>query len=530
MDGKSFKKLHFLLDSSISRLILVVLGSSILFASYFLISRIVIYNSDNASIVLEAQAMQHGNYLLRGWYVPTDNFLTIEIPLYALGLALGLSMTSLLHLMPALMYTLVVVSGGYLATNLLQGKQRSWLLLAFLALAAFPPLDMVQRMMIGPVHIGTVFLIFVCLIAYRHFLLAERGKKLSFAVLMLVLVLATVGDPFVLVLLVLPLLITEGSQAIVHKRFSWRENLLFLSVFAAVVCAFGIRGLLELAGLHNLVTAGFLLTSLPGMLSNFMYALAFLYLIFHATVFMEGSFSPAILLLFSNAVALTALLYAAVRWCLRFLLRAMTADIRVMAVMIWGALGLLAAFTLSTLGGGSGMRYLYPLLFFGGVLSFAIALPFIKRYALIAVTLLLFVTHATLFVVSLYQAPSAVPAEAQLVALLKEHHLTRGLGTYWVASMVTVQTEEQIVMRQVVVSDHQIHPYYFLADGKWFSASNLQSANFIVYKDQEDDPQACYTASVQVFGMPDRQYKVGLYTVLAWDSPLLTHIQPGYSF
>jgi hypothetical protein len=42
--------------------------------------------------------MLHGNYILRGWYMPTDNFLTIEIPLYTLGRLLGFSMTSLARL------------------------------------------------------------------------------------------------------------------------------------------------------------------------------------------------------------------------------------------------------------------------------------------------------------------------------------------------------------------------------------------------------------------------------------------------
>ena len=67
----------------------IIVGSSILFTSYLLISRIVIYNSDDASIILEAQSMLHGNYILRGWYMPADNFLTIEIPLYTLGCLLG---------------------------------------------------------------------------------------------------------------------------------------------------------------------------------------------------------------------------------------------------------------------------------------------------------------------------------------------------------------------------------------------------------------------------------------------------------
>jgi hypothetical protein len=139
-----------------------------------------------------------------------------------------------------------------------------------------------------------------------------------------------------------------------------------------------------------------------------------------------------------------------------------------------------------------------------------------------------FVINAAPFAVSLYQAPTAKPTETQLLVVLEEHHLTQGLGTYWVSSIVTVQSEEQVVIRQVTISNHQIHPYYFLADEKWFDVSNLQRANFIVYRDS-DDPQAYYDASVRSFGIPDHQYNVGIYTVLTWNTPLLTHMQLRYS-
>ena len=96
------KARQFFCNTVYGKWISIIGGSCLLFVAYLLISRAAIYNSDNASILLEAQGMQHGNPLLQRWYMPTDSFLTGEIPLYALGLWLGFSMPALLHIVPAL--------------------------------------------------------------------------------------------------------------------------------------------------------------------------------------------------------------------------------------------------------------------------------------------------------------------------------------------------------------------------------------------------------------------------------------------
>jgi hypothetical protein len=529
MSGTILKVSHFLFGRSPGKWMSIIVGSGILFTSYLLISRTVIYNSDNASIILEAQSMLHGNYFLRGWYMPTDNFLTIEIPLYTLGRLLGFSMTSLLHIIPALLYTLVVIFGGYLASMLLQGKQRIWSLLVFLGIVAFPSLDAVQRLLIGPIHIGTVFFILVGLIAYKHFLTVERGKGTAFAIVTLVIVLTTVGDPFVLVLFVLPLILTEGIQVFVTKRLSFPEDLVISGVLLAVILSFGIRWILEIAGVHIPGGAGFVFTDIPGMINNLTDAITFVYTIFHANIFMKSPFSLSSLPLLINAIVVSTLIYAVIKWSKHSLLQAATPVTKIINVSVWSLIGILTASTVSTWGGAHGIRYLYPILFLSEIGSFSIIFAFVNRYVLIVATILVFVINAAPFAVSLYQAPTAKPAETQLLAVLEEHHLTQGLGTYAVSSIVTVQSEEQVVIRQVTISNHQIHPYYFLADEKWFDVSNLQRANFIVYRDS-DDPQAYYDASVRSFGIPDHQYNVGIYTALTWNTPLLTHMQSGYSF
>ena len=72
-------------------------------------------SSDGASNILQAQAMLHGNPLLRGWWTSDVSFYTTELPEYALVVAVrGLS-PDVVHICGALTYTLTVALAGLLA-------------------------------------------------------------------------------------------------------------------------------------------------------------------------------------------------------------------------------------------------------------------------------------------------------------------------------------------------------------------------------------------------------------------------------
>src|SRR6204780_2718978 len=69
-------------------------------------------SSDGASNILQAQAMLHGNPLLRGWWTSDVSFYTTELPEYVLVVALrGLSPDAV-HIGGALTYTLTVARAG----------------------------------------------------------------------------------------------------------------------------------------------------------------------------------------------------------------------------------------------------------------------------------------------------------------------------------------------------------------------------------------------------------------------------------
>ena len=79
-------------------------------------------SSDGASNILQAQAMLHGNPLLRGWWTSDVSFYTTELPEYALVVAArGLS-PDVVHICGALTYTLAVALAGLLARGRATGR------------------------------------------------------------------------------------------------------------------------------------------------------------------------------------------------------------------------------------------------------------------------------------------------------------------------------------------------------------------------------------------------------------------------
>jgi hypothetical protein len=506
---------------------------------YLLISRVISYNSDDASIVLEAQAMAHGNLLLRGWYMPTDNFLTIDIPFYALGLKLGFSPVSLLHIVPSLMYTLVILCSGYLVSTLLPQKQKLWGWLALLGIIAFPPLYMVQLIVIGPIHVGTMLFALLGLIAYRHFLRRGRGKWFAFAILVLLMILAIVGDPLVLVFLVVPLLLTEVIQMVMKKRISLQENAAFFGALFALGIAHIALWMLDMAGVYILDNISFRLTSISGMIENLHQIIQQVYFIFNADIFTPGTFSLFHWHILTNVLAVSifgiavigGLIYAFIRKGKdTFSPEGTVADAKIMQVSLWSAIGTVASVIVSTMGGLIGTRYLYPLLVMSEAGTFPIIFKFANKHILRIAIVLLCVANMIPFAISLYSAPASVPPEIQLLEVLKEHHLTQGLGGYWVAAMATVRGEGQVVIRQVKPIDDLLRPHLFLADGQWFDPANLRQTNFIVYNQEAGDAGVYYHVAVRTFGNPDHQYSVGRYMILAWNTPLLDHIRPGKYF
>src|SRR5215471_13150198 len=134
---------------------LLVAGTG-LFTLYLRQSRIAPFNADGASVMLQAQAMLHGNVLLSGWWTADVSFYTTELPEYMLVEGFRGLRPDVVHICGALSYTLTVLLAALLARGRATG--RAGLVRALLAagiLLAPGILGGTQVFLENPDHAGT---------------------------------------------------------------------------------------------------------------------------------------------------------------------------------------------------------------------------------------------------------------------------------------------------------------------------------------------------------------------------------------
>jgi hypothetical protein len=121
-------------------------------------------------------------------------------------------------------------------------------------------------------------------------------------------------------------------------------------------------------------------------------------------------------------------------------------------------------------------------------------------------------------------AQAAVPpANEALATWLIMHRLSDGLAGYWLADSTTVDTRGRVVVSAVTLGHGgQLVPYQWETDDANYNPSR-HDANFVV-TDGPDSLPGLQQAAVVAFGQPRRTYHTGGYTVMVWNTNLLTKL------
>jgi len=524
-----------------------VLAVALLFLAYLRVSRTYPENSDESNDLLMAWDMLHGNVLLHGWYLSDVSFITTELPQYALLVWLFGLHTDTAHIAAAMTYTLVVVLTILLARG--SGRQvprvegRVRMLLAG-ALVFAPQLGVaVFVLLLSLGHIGTaVPLLLTWLVLDRW---PRRWYTVAAVGLLMTWVL--IADPLALLDGVVPLVAVcalratraalrqdpqdpqdgqdarDGGQLRAVLRTSWYE----LSLAVAAIAA---QGLASLAG--HLLQA--YLHPLPYQLAPvgtwpkhaFVTAKGLLALFGAKPEGPPAAFAFALLHL--AGVALVA--WAAWRVARHFL---SWPDLLSQVLLLAMVLNV-AAYVPSTLANATDLnaREFALVLPYGAVLAArTLAASFQARLqtgwraagragqaGLLASGVLLAGYAASLGWAA--AQPSVPPMNARLVTFLAKHHLTSGIGGYWLSSVATVGSDGAVTIRAVLPGT--LAPDLWESKGAWYDPARNQ-ANFLVtsttpgfFHHWQPNP-----AALAALGKPSRIYRTGPYTVYVYDKNLL---------
>ena len=523
-------------------------GIVLLFVAYLQLSRTYTVNSDSANIMLMSWDMLHGNVLLHGWYLSDVSFYPTELPQYAMleGL-LGLH-ADIAHIAAAMTYTLAVLFAVLLARG---ARDRSP------GRAAWPRMALTGGLMVAPQlgvgvfvlllsvgHIGTAVPLMLTWLVIDW--AATRPRRFIPVVVGLLLTWVLVADPLVLVVGIVPLVavcVLRVLRAVWSARpadrgaalqASWYE----VSLAAAAILAYGLADLV-----NRLLSAsgGFIVHPLGYQLAP-VHTWAH-----HAWVTGEGLLAlfgakpqgPAVELAFAllHLAGVALVLWAICRVVRRFVSWPnLVSQVLLVAIVLN-----ILVYIPSTLASATDLnaREFAVVLPFGAVLAGRVLTePLTARVPEGEIDVLgwlrsrgwragLASVLAAGYLASLgYGAaqPSVPPANAQLATFLAEHHLTNGISGYWMSSIVTVGSDGAVTIRAVQSS---LRPYLWETKGSWYDPAS-QRATFLVTENGTDyfshwKPSASALAAL---GAPVRTYHVGPYTVLVWNTNLLSPPAP----
>jgi hypothetical protein len=496
-----------------------------LFAAYLRQAQTVPAISDGGSFALQAWDMLHGNVLLRGWTTADLSFYTTELPQYALvELAHGLN-PDVVHISAAMTYTLLVLGAALLARGNATGRDGAVRMLVAAGIMLAPSLGTgTATLLSSSDHTGTQVPMLVI------WLILDRVRPRWWVPVLVSVLLAwvQVADPLVLYEGVIPLVVVGAIRAY-RRRGPLRDSWYELSLAAGAVLSVGAAAL-TLKLIHILggfvvrpPTAAFAVVAT--LYSNVWVAVESVLVLFGAD-FSGEQFGPhaAIALVHLAGVALAAWAFG------RALRRFGTQDLMVQVLAV-AAVVLLAAYVLrgnpNVAGSAHEIAGVLPI---GAVLAGRLLAGTLIRSRLIPVLALVGVCYAGILVHNIVQRPP-YDADGQLAAWLQANNLHYGLGDYWNANAITLDSGNQVQVRYVSRVGDKLVDRPWESENSWYDPAQ-HDATFLVTPGPASvcspgTPAGWQGVARGMFGPPSRTYRVDGFIVLVWDKNLLNGLSKG---
>jgi hypothetical protein len=497
----------------------------VLFAAYLRQAQTVPVNSDGGSFALQAWDMVHGNVLLRGWTTADLTFYTTELPQYALvELAHGLN-ADVVHIAGAMSYTLLVLGAALLARGRATGREAAVRMVIAGGIVLAPSLGTGSATLLSNAdHTGTQ----VPMLAI--WLILDRARPRWWVPVLVAVLLAwvQVGDPLVLYEGVVPLVIVCALRTY-RRRGPLAESWYELSLAAGAIVS-PVAAAVALKLIHSL--GGFIVRPptttfayVDTLYRNVWVAVESVLVLFGAD-FSGEQLGPhaaiALIHLAGTALAVWA------TW--RALRRFGTQDLVVQVLAVAAVVLLVAYVTRGNPNVAGSAHEIAGVLPIGAVLAGRLLAEPLIRGRLIPVLVLVLSCYAGILVHDAVQQPPTDP-NAQLAAWLHANHLTYGLGDYWNANAITLDSGNQVQVRYVsrVGDTLMVRPWE--TKNSWYDQAQ-HDATFLVTPGPASacspgTPAGWQAAGQATFGLPSGTYRVDGFTVLVWRENLLSHLGSG---
>jgi hypothetical protein len=495
-------------------------------------------DSDGANSVLQGWDLVHGHLPLHGWHLGDATFYFFELPLNGIvQVVLGLGDTAT-HVASALVCLIVAGCAVVLAVTGSHGAARAARCAVVVAALAAPLLytPNVLLLLEEPDHFGTSMFILVSFLL-ADFGARERGgpggssppeqaspgRRFTPPLLAVVLCAGQFSDLTVRYVAVPAIVIVCAYRMLAARRLRTAD----LAIAVAAVVSVPLDTLLGAIFTH---LGGFAVKAPLDKLSaprlwhqHWLVTWLDIRILFGAVTSPHmklGAFGTAFAWVFLLA-ALAGLVRVAWTWR-----RASRAE-QLLAVAIVANVG---AYVISVMPlPYTGSHEVIAILPAGAVLAARALVPArirdpLPAFAAVALTALI----ALLPLGTAAARPAPRPATAPLSAWLAARNLTYGIGGYWDASVVTLQSGGRVRIRAVDLHKNVNKPGWTINIPNWetnalWYDSRRHDATFAI-ADLHGPYQA--TAFQQVFGMPAAAHRVDGWIILVYRHNLLPHLRP----
>jgi hypothetical protein len=472
-------------------------------------------SSDGAVNVLQAADLLHGNLLLTHWQVSDVSFYLSDLPLYAVLVLIFGPVPAVVHVGAAIVFSAVVLLAAALAKSGFTGREGALRALFAGVIVFGTPLgsEGVNLYLSSPDHISTVALALLVLVVIDRAAPSWR----TWLAIAAISVVAETSDALAIVVLALPVALVCGLRA--SRRLpGWRHDAWLCG------CAVGSVGVTLLVEAALAAAGGFTISKvaadftsasvLPAALTRTYQQVLSLFGADYTGQPLAAHVAIPLLHVAGLALAAGAILVTARRFF---------GEIdRIDQILLVAVAANLAAFVLTKEAIIGTAREFLPVMAFGSVLASRRLTEPLIRLRLVPALSALLAGYLVVSVGMLARAPSQIEPNAgqntaMLTAWLESNHLTYGLGDYWNASEITVQSRGAVAVRPVLVLAGRLAVMDTEFDRTWYDPV-AHRATFLIVKRDDDRMRTIAEAE---YGMPVRAVAVARSWVLIWDRNLL---------
>lgn len=502
---------------------LILIPAALLFFLYLRVADTAAINSDGANNALQAWDMLHGHLLLPGWVIGDATYYTFELPIFALNEAVFGLGSEAIHVSDALVYLLVAVMAALIACRASRGRTTAVRCCIIAAMLGVPiTVDTIMVMLSSPDHIGTCAVLLAAVYLADLATKNTTGKRRYLPIwLGVVLTLGQVGDQTVLYVGVVSIGLI-GLYRMVRAR-GWRnvEGAIVLAAALSYPAARLLRDLTRALGGYTMVPPLTKIAPADHWWANFHYTwqnLGVLYGIVPGQAVNNPMTGVTTALgWLSAAAALAGFVRVLVRW------GTVGRGAQILCAAIVVNLG---SYTVSALPNAGNAREIVFVLPAGCVLAaLAWTGAAVERRRVALPAAIAIAVAAVLPAAVVARQPAPVSRPIVLAAWLKAHGLTYGIGGYWDASAVSVESGNAVQVRAVWIYRGRFLGYSWEARSNWYGPAENDATFFIT--GGNDPARELTPAEVEsVWGAPAATYLVDGRIILVYHQNLLRKVRP----